>query len=73
MSLNNEIQDQHQVKGNYSIWNFRDDVCGIESPKAMKCVQFAINVLCTCEMLTLMCTEHTSTMLPVNVIQDYYY
>ena len=41
--------------------------------KATKCVQCAINVLCTCEMLILVCTEHASTMPPVNVIQDYDY
>ena len=33
-------------------------------------VQIVINVLCTCEMLTLMCMELTSTMSLVNEIQD---
>ena len=36
----------------------------------MKCVPFAVNV-CLCEMLFLTCSEHTSTMLPVNESQDY--
>ena len=48
-------------------------MCRIENPKGMKCVQFVVNVLCACEMFTLMCTEHTSTMLLVNEIQDYDY
>ena len=40
-------------------------MCRIESQKAMKCVQFAVNVcICICEMLFLTCTEHTSTMSP---------
>ena len=30
----------------------------------MKCVPFAVNVLCICEMLFLTCTELTSTMSP---------
>ena len=36
----------------------------IEDQKAMKCVPFAVNVLCICEMLILTCIEHTSTMSP---------
>ena len=28
----------------FIIWNFRDDVCRIESQKAVKCVPFAINI-----------------------------
>ena len=44
----------------------------IESQKAMKCVPFALNV-CLCEMLFLTCTEHTSTISPVNETQDYDY
>ena len=61
-----ETQDYdylHRVKGADQIWSFRDDMCRIESQKAMKCVPFAINV-CICEMLFLACTEHTSTMSP---------
>ena len=47
MSPVNEIQDydcQHQVKGADQVWSFRDDMCRIESLKAMKCVPFAVNV-----------------------------
>ena len=63
---------QHQGKGADQIWSFRDDMCRIESQKAMKCVPFAINVIiCLCEMPFLTCTEHTSTTLPVNETQDY--
>ena len=57
MSLVNEIQDY---------------VYRIENPKAMKCVQFVVNIVCTCTCvkltlwLTLMCLEHISTMLLVN-------
>ena len=47
-------------------------MCIIESQKAMKCVPFAVNV-CLCEMLFLTCTEHTSTMSPVNETQGYDY
>ena len=47
-------------------------MCRIESQKAMKCVPFAVNV-CICEMLFLTCTEHTSTMSPVNEALDYDY
>ena len=71
----NETQDYdylHQVRGGDQIWNFIDDVCRIESQKAMKCVSFAVNV-CLCEMLFLTCTEHTSTTSPVNETQDYDY
>ena len=70
-----ETQDYdyyHQVKGADQIWNFIDDVCRIESQKAMKHVLFAVNV-CICEMLFLTCTEHTSTTSPVNETQDYDY
>ena len=35
----------------------------------MKCVSFAVNV-CIFEMLFLTCTEHTSTISPVNETQD---
>ena len=59
-----------QVKGADQIWSIRDDMCRTESQKAMKCVPFVINV-CTCEMLILTCTEHTSTTSPVNKTQDY--
>ena len=45
-------------------------MCKIDGPKPTKCVQFVVNVF---EMLTLMCIEHTSTMSPVNKIQDYDY
>ena len=49
-------------------------MCRIESQKAMKCVQFAVNAcICICEMLFLTCTEHTSTMSPVSETQDYGY
>ena len=75
MSPVNEIQDYdyyHQIKGNYQIWSFRDELCRIESQKAVKCVQLTVKA-CTCEMLILMCTQHTSTMSPVNVIQNYDY
>ena len=47
-------------------------MCRIESLKAMKCVFFTVNV-CTCDMLLLTCTEHTSTMSPVSESQDYDY
>ena len=43
-------------------------MCRIEGQKAMKYVPFAIKV-CICEMLFLTCTEHTSTMSPVNKIR----
>ena len=46
--------------------------CRIKSQKAMKCVPFAVNVS-LCEMLFLTCTEHTSTMSPVNETQGYDY
>ena len=68
-----ETQDydySHRVKGAVKIWSFRDDMCRIESQKAMKYVQFAVNA-CICEMLFFTCTEHTSTTLPVNEAQDY--
>ena len=40
----------------------------------MKCVPFAVNVsIILCEMFFLTCTEHTSTMLPVNEALDYDY
>ena len=71
----NEAQEydyQHQDKGTDQIWNFRDDVCRIESQKAMKSVPFAVNVS-ICEMLFLTCTEHTSTTSPVTEAQDYDY
>ena len=38
----------------------------------MRCVLFAVNV-CIREMLFLICTEHTSTVLPVSETQDYDY
>ena len=38
----------------------------------MRCVPFAVNV-CIREMLFLICTEHTSTVLPVSETQDYDY
>ena len=41
----NEIQDydyEHQAKGKYQTWSLRDDVYRNESPKATKCVQFAV-------------------------------
>ena len=66
MSPVSETQDYdslQQVKGAVKIWSFRDDVCRIESQKAMKCSPFAVNV-CICQMLFLTCTEHTSTMSP---------
>ena len=47
MSPVSETQDYdclHQVKGAVIIWSFRDDMCRIESHKAMKCVSFAVNV-----------------------------
>ena len=47
-------------------------MCRIESQKAMKCVPFAVNV-CLCEMLFLICSEHTSAMSPVNETQGYDY
>ena len=75
MSPVNETQDYdyyHQVRGADQIWSFRDDMCRIESQKAMKCVPFAVNV-CLCEMLFFICSEHTPTMLPVNETQDYDY
>ena len=62
MSPGNGTRDydyQHQVKGTDQIWNFRDDVCRIESQKAMKCVPFAVSAY-LCEMLFLTCAEHTS-------------
>ena len=62
----------HQDKGTDQVWNFRYDVCRIESQKAMKCASFAVNV-CICEMLFLTCTEHTSTVSPVNEALDYDY
>ncbi len=46
------------------------DLCRIESQKTMRCVPFAVNI-CIREMLFLTCTEHTSTMSPVNETQDY--
>ena len=70
-----EAQDydyQHQDKGTDQIWSFRDDVHRTESQTPMKCVPFAVNI-CICEMLFLTCTEHTSTMLPVNEALDYDY
>ena len=39
--------------------------------RAKKCI-FTLDV-CICDMFFLTCTEHTSTMLPVNEIQDYDY
>ena len=33
----------HLVKGAVKIWSLRDDVCRIESQKAMECLQFAVN------------------------------
>ena len=39
--------------------------------RAKKCA-LSSNV-CTCEMLILTCTEHTSTLSPVNEAQDYDY
>ena len=42
-----ETQDYdclHQIKGAVIIWSLRDDMYRIESQKAMKCVQFAVNV-----------------------------
>ena len=42
-----ETQDYdclHRVKGAVIIWSLRDDMCRIESQKAMKCVPFAVNV-----------------------------
>ena len=47
MSPVSETQDYgylHLVKGTIKIWSLRDDMCRIESQKAMKCVQFAVNV-----------------------------
>ena len=47
MSPVNETQDYyslHSVKGTVIIWSLRDDMCRIESQKAMKCVLFAVNV-----------------------------
>ena len=47
MSSVSKIQDSdylHQVKGAVKVWSFRDDMCRIESHKAMKCVPFAVNV-----------------------------
>ena len=46
-------------------------MCKIKSQKAMKCVLFALNVICIREMLFLTCTEHTSTMSLVSETQDY--
>ena len=68
MSSVSKTQDYcylHLVKRPVKIWSLRDNVCRIESQKAMKCLQFAINAcICICEMLFLTCTEHTSTMSP---------
>ena len=75
MSPVNETQDYdcwHQDKVSDQIWSFRYNMCRIESQRAMKCEPFAIKV-CICEMLFLTCTEHTSTMSPVNESQDYDY
>ncbi len=47
MSPVNETQRydyQHQNKGSVQVWSFTNDVCRIESQKAMKCVHFAIHV-----------------------------
>ena len=47
MSPVSKTQDSdylHQVKGAVKVWSFRDDMCRIESQKAMKCVPFAVNV-----------------------------
>ena len=47
MSPVNETQDYdflHRVKGTVIIWSLRDDMCRIESQKAMKCVQCVVNV-----------------------------
>ena len=47
MSPVSETQDydfMHPVKVAVKIWSFRDDVCRIESQKAMKCVPFTVNV-----------------------------
>ena len=60
------------ARGSDQIWNFRDDMCRIESQKAMKCVPFAVNV-CLCEMFFLTCSEHTSIMSPLHATQDYDY
>ena len=76
MSPVSETQDYdyyHQVRGADQIWSFRDDMCRIESQKAMKCVPFAVNVYVICEMLFLACIEHTSIWLPVNEAQEYDY
>ena len=51
MSPVSETQDSdclHQVKGTVIIWSLRDDMCRIESQKAMKCVPFAVNVYVKC-------------------------
>ena len=32
---------QHETKGGSKVWDFRDNVCRIESQKPMKCVHFA--------------------------------
>ena len=50
-----------------------NQICVEKSQKAMKCVLFALIVVCICEMLFLACTEHTSTRSPVDEIQDYDY
>ena len=67
MSPVNETQDYdclYQVKGAVIIWSLRDDMCRIESQKAMDCVQFAVNAcICICEMLFLTCTEQNKVLV----------
>ena len=52
MSPVSETQDygylQHRIKGADQIWRFRDDMCRIESQKALKCVVFAVNAYVKC-------------------------
>ena len=47
-------------------------MCRIESQKAMKCVPFALNV-CLYVKCSSSHSQNTSTMLPVNEVQDYNY
>ena len=54
-----DYDNLHQVKGADQIYIFRDDMCRIESQKAMKCVLFAVNACILCEMLFLTYVQNT--------------
>ena len=63
----------HEIKSIDQVWDFRDDVCRIESGKFMKCVQLAITDVQYVQYVKCSHSEHTSTTLPIDGTQEYDY